>query len=77
MFTIYNMFCVQHLDEDDVDIKSNTELCDMYSSPVKKKKKAEDIDDDLQRFMYATKEDAAEGIVALNGIQLFMKSVRK
>jgi hypothetical protein len=45
-------------------VKSNTELYDMYHSPVKKRARVANIDDDeLQRFMYASKEDL-EGILS-------------
>ena len=44
--------------EDSKEVKTNTELYDMYHSPVKKKAKLTNIeDDDLQRFMFASKEE--------------------
>ena len=56
------MHCIQLSDlsshlplvEDSRDVCSNTELSDLYShSPVKKKLRHTEVDDDLQRFMLA------------------------
>ncbi|XP_045161100.2 exonuclease 1-like [Mercenaria mercenaria] len=46
--------------EDSKAVKSDTELYDIYHSPVKKKQKMDDIDDDLHRFIFASKEEVED-----------------
>ena len=51
------------LAEESHDVKTDTELYGMYNmaSPMKKKPRTDEVGDELQRFMFAS-EDNAQGI---------------
>jgi len=62
-------------------VRTNTELNDLYAetSPSKKRVRVEEIDDNLQRFMFVPKKESQEGLTFFTNLpsRIFIELIIK